>query len=391
MQYRVPNYYKEFNCIADQCEATCCVGWQITVDRKALARYGREKGGFGKRLRHSINWRTGAFRQSKGKRCMFLNEHNLCDIYATLGEEALCKTCKRYPRHVEQFENVRELTLSLSCPRVAEILLTRDQSVRFRTYKKESVEFYEEFDSLLYEKLCDARETMRDILQNRDMPIELRVKQTLCLSHEIQVCIWKKKIADSDKVLKKYSGGQGTKNLAKSSLSMDEDKDIHKMYRNYQITRHLFSGLHNLEQIQDTWDDNLRETEQILYGKGFQNYDRLHEKFARWREKYMPRWEIQCEQLVIYFMDTYFCGAVYDGMAYAKMQMAVGSVWLIYEMMLARWAKNGGILGTEDVIRTVYCYSREIEHSDRNIELLEKLTRVKVPVCRCKREESMIK
>lgn len=373
MQYRVPNYYKEFYCIAGQCEATCCAGWQIAADRKSLARYRREKGAFGKRLRHSINWWTGTFRQSGEKRCAFLNEKNLCDIYAVLGEKALCRTCQRYPRHIEQFENVREITLSLSCPRVAEILLTREQPVEFRTYQKEGTESFEEFDHFLYEKLCNARETMRGILQNRSIPIALRMEQVLDLSYEIQICIQKKKIVECDKVLKKYQDMRGMDELIKDSLH--EKINTHQMQRNYRITRQLFLGLHDLERIQDIWGSSLRETEQILYGKGFQNYDMLHQTFAGWRKKYMTQWEIQWEQLVIYFMDTYFCGAVYDGMAYAKMQMAVGSVWLIYEMMLARWEKNGEMLDPEDVIRIAYRYSREIEHSDKNIELLEKLAR----------------
>lgn len=79
---------------------------------------------------------------------------------------------------------------------------------------------------------------------------------------------------------------------------------------------------------------------------------------------------------MIYFMDTYFCGAVYDGRVYGKMQLAAGSVWLIYEMLLARWVKNGKTLDQEDIVRTAYRYSREIEHSDRNLELLEKQMRL---------------
>ena len=36
MQYSIPDYYKEFHCIADQCEETCCAGWQIMIDKKSL-------------------------------------------------------------------------------------------------------------------------------------------------------------------------------------------------------------------------------------------------------------------------------------------------------------------------------------------------------------------
>ncbi|MEI3218527.1 MAG: flagellin lysine-N-methylase [Lachnoclostridium sp.] len=63
------------------------------------------------------------FRQDSEKRCAFLNDDNLCDLYTELGKDSLCKTCSPYPRHVEEFEGVREITLSVSCPEVAKILL----------------------------------------------------------------------------------------------------------------------------------------------------------------------------------------------------------------------------------------------------------------------------
>ena len=39
MLYVVPDYYKEFQCTADRCEDTCCAGWQIVVDERALRKY----------------------------------------------------------------------------------------------------------------------------------------------------------------------------------------------------------------------------------------------------------------------------------------------------------------------------------------------------------------
>ena len=40
MLYVIPDYYKEFKCVADQCEDTCCAGWQIVIDRRSMIRYG---------------------------------------------------------------------------------------------------------------------------------------------------------------------------------------------------------------------------------------------------------------------------------------------------------------------------------------------------------------
>lgn len=360
--------------MADKCQDTCCAGWQIAIDKKSLARYKNQPGHFGKRLRRSINWRLGTFRQTKDKRCAFLNENNLCDLYQTLEQDSLCQTCRRYPRHVEEFQNVRELTLSLSCPRAAQILLSRERPVAFRTYEKEGTENYTDFNVLLYEKLCNAREAMRGILQNRSIKIELRTALVLGLSHDIQVRILRNELEACDKVIAGYQRGRMT------GL-------IERRQKRYPVIRKLFAALNELEQIQDAWAVQLRETEQILFGKGPQEYERLQLIFDRWLQQNMPQWEIQCEQLLVYFMDTYFCGAVYDGRAYEKMQMAVGSIWLIYEMLLARWIKNGRELDGEDIVRAVYRYSREIEHSDRNLELLEKRMRVVRPAIKQRQAE----
>ena len=107
MRYLKPDYFEDFKCIAGECPDTCCAGWQIMIDDKALDYYGAVTGSFGKRLRDSIDWQEGAFYQCE-KRCAFLNEKDLCDIYTELGEGALCQTCKNYPRHVEEFEGLRE-------------------------------------------------------------------------------------------------------------------------------------------------------------------------------------------------------------------------------------------------------------------------------------------
>ena len=108
MEYIYPDYYKKFQCIAERCEDTCCAGWGIVIDDKSLKKYKEYKGGFGNRLHNSIDWKEKSFEQTD-KRCAFLNESNLCDIYSEAGENMLCMTCRRYPRHYEEYENLREV------------------------------------------------------------------------------------------------------------------------------------------------------------------------------------------------------------------------------------------------------------------------------------------
>mgnify|MGYP001167153540 CR=1 FL=1 len=105
----------------------------------------------------SASTNHGAFRQKKEKRCFFLNENNLCNLYSNLGESALCKTCKNYPRHIEEFEGLREISLSLSCPEAARILLSQKEKVHFVTIEKEAAEeTYDDFDYFLFTALMDT-------------------------------------------------------------------------------------------------------------------------------------------------------------------------------------------------------------------------------------------
>ena len=65
------------------------------IDEDSLERYGKEPGEFGKILRNSIDWEEECFYQNN-RRCAFFNDENLCDLYKTLGPDALCDTCRMY-------------------------------------------------------------------------------------------------------------------------------------------------------------------------------------------------------------------------------------------------------------------------------------------------------
>ena len=88
----------------------------------------------------------------------------------------LCQTCRLYPRHVEEFEGVREISLSLSCIRAAQTILGCREPVRFLRRERESPEeTFEDFDYFLYTKLTDSRDLALAILQNRTMDINVRM------------------------------------------------------------------------------------------------------------------------------------------------------------------------------------------------------------------------
>ena len=354
MIHSFPDYYKDFSCIADKCEATCCAGWQIVVDEASLKRYKKVSGEFKKRIQEGVDFKEGVFYQKLGKRCAFLNEQNLCDMYTALGEEAFCETCRRYPRHIEEFENVREFTLSASCPEAARILLSKKEPVTFYDVEIEAEEeFFDDFDPLVYEKLLEARGKMLQLLQNRTVPLKERAAALWDFIESFQ------------------------EKMDEGTLFTDEAIYEKLVPRNpetsYEEAEALFALLHNLEFLAEDWEETLLETERVLYSAGKENYQKMKEEFAAWKLVHFPDWDSMQEQLLVYFIYTYFCGAVYDEYVASKVKMSVCSVFYIEELATALWVKNGGTLTLPEFTRIVYRYSRELEHSDENLCTMDRM------------------
>lgn len=174
MRYLKPHFYDSFVCTAGDCPDTCCAGWQIMIDEESLERYENEPGEFGKILRNSIDWEEECFYQNN-RRCAFLNDENLCDLYKALGPDALCDTCRMYPRHTEEYEGLRELSLSLSCPKAAKTILSCKEPVRFLEEETEEEDDFEEFDFMRFSQLEDTRDILFAILQDRSLSLTLRM------------------------------------------------------------------------------------------------------------------------------------------------------------------------------------------------------------------------
>ena len=388
MLITIPDYYNEFECIADKCEDTCCAGWQIVIDKETLKKYTKVKGTFRKRLWTSINWFQGTFKQDKDKRCTFLNERNLCDLYLSQGEEGFCKTCREYPRHTEEFEGVREITLSISCPEVARILMNRMEPVQFLSEENEGEEEFEDFDPFLYSILEDARKEMITILQNRNLTISDRILLVLGMAHDMQGRMKRQEMFACSDVITKYTTDKAIQ-FVRDYQQKAENRD-----EEMSFAHTMFKHLYELELLREEWGILLKETEDLLYrdkakyreAKGeFKNYLKKKADFENHNNKEAEEnsvagdnksninIDIHLEQLLVYFLFTYFPGAVYDGEIYAKAQLTVYCVWMIWEIWMARWLKNEKSLDLEEMTELVYRFSREVEHSDLNLGEIERI------------------
>jgi len=369
MRYIKPDYYDDFCCTADQCPDTCCAGWQIIIDDESLERYAEVQGDFGKRLRRNIDWQEGAFYQDH-RRCAFLNEQNLCDLYTVLGSEALCDTCRKYPRHVEEYEGLREWSLSLSCPVAAEIILSQKGFPTFIVEEDEEPdeleEEFEDFDLLLFTLLEDARNAVfqrlrRDAEDQTEDFVQKNMQQALGLAGLMQRCLEEGNFFELEELIETYQEEPRQRDVLK------------KPEEQYQKSLGLYHIMYGLERLRPEWTEVLDEMYQTLYAGGQEGYDRIQQEFKNYLDEDSDcryDWENTGLQLFVFFVYTYFCGGVYDDWIYSKMALAVHSVEFIRELFLARWKKKGN-LEKEDYVELSYRYAREIEHSDQNLNDLE--------------------
>ena len=233
--------------------------------------------------------------------------------------------------------------------------------------EKEGEEEYEEFDPFLYSMLVDARDAMLGILQDREHSLKIRVGLILGMAHDLQGRFNREQLFSCEEVIERYQTKSARKFVRK--LWKEEKPSVQERW---EMAHKMFRELYELELLREDWDMLLMESEELLYSHGADAYKGISSDFKRWAKE-ESNIQIQAEQLLVYFIFTYFCGAVYDGRIYAKVQMAVISTFHIYELWKARWIKNEGELTPEEIVELVYRYSREIEHSDKNLERMEKM------------------
>ena len=375
MQITRPDYYKEFSCIAGSCPDTCCAGWQIVIDDKSLKKYRHVKGAFRGRLHNDIDWKEQVFRQYN-RRCAFLNEDNLCDIYSEAGKRMLCDTCRKYPRHIEEFEGLREYSLSLSCPEAARILLSRKEKTGFQTAKVPSeTESYDDFDYMLFTALEDTRDYFLEILQNRQVPMRLRIWKLLAAASDFQLCLDRNELFKWEEIRERHkASGFGKAFTDKVQRHINKDAAPDELFK-----RMWQRIIPKMEVLRPEWHDFLKENLQALYHSTVtpdtpQPADKplYYQHLADFQSVY-PDWNIQEEQLLVYWIYTYFCGAVYDGEIFAKVKMAVVCTLLIHQLDMGTYLKNGRVFCLEDQINICYRFSRELEHSDLNLNAFEDL------------------
>ena len=183
MKKIAPNYYKSFSCIADRCQHSCCIGWEIDIDEDSLDYYKSIDGEISEFLSKNIenDGETAHFRLiGEEERCPFLQKNGLCRMILTLGEESLCHICREHPRFYHEFSDREEVGLGLCCEEAARLILSQEDETFLEILEDDG--FSEETDP--WEKtLLSKREDIFTLLSDREKSIESRATEMLMQNH----------------------------------------------------------------------------------------------------------------------------------------------------------------------------------------------------------------
>lgn len=306
-----PEYYNTFHCIAGACPDSCCKEWSVDVDQEAARFYRRLGGPLGDRLREVLqDTPDGTVMVIEDGRCPMWRQDGLCRIQAELGHDALCKTCREFPRLRHDYGNFVELGLELSCPEAARLILNDTRGLwEMQTAAGEGVA---EYDEEIMGILRRTRGEFAGFLNTTPLSVPQVLAVLLLYAYDVQ---------------EELDGGEGAVLSPERYL-----QDVAKLPLQGDISslQEFFRGL---EVLTPQWADRLRNVGNT------------------------PVWDGRIKALVRYFIGRYWLQAVSDFDIVCRAKLAISACILI------------GYLGG-DFIETAQLFSKEIENDPDNVEAI---------------------
>lgn len=334
MILRMPEYCREFRCIAGKCGDSCCIGWEIDIDSRTADFYEKVGGEFGERLMSCItNEAPKSFVLGEDERCPFLNERNLCDIIINLGEEHLCQICNDHPRYYEWFGGVKEGGIGLCCEEAARIILSQTGAFSFWD-RVIPDEVPDEYDEELFDCLFAAREKIISHLENGSVAFGQRICDVLYYAERLQGAVDNGDFSVPEILTASLSGEGDFKSVLELFLTLEPIDDKWIPY--------LQSCIERLDEVRDVWQDFEGENPQTT--------------------QYL-------QNVAIYFTWRYFLKGVFDGEFLSRIKIMAVSAAVIGYLFACEWSEKG-TLTHKSCAEIAKNYSKEVEYCEENIEKL---------------------
>ena len=415
---RTPDFYDHFLCIGDSCKDCCCIGWELDIDDDTFEYYKSVPGPFGDRLRGCMSAARKVSPDAPGDdslfgddggstmyrlkidgRCPFLNSKNLCEIVLNLGPQALCQICSEYPRYSFEFDGAVEKSLTISCEEAGRLMFLSDVPIGFveteaggwmpsdgpeaDAYSPEN-----DPDEEIFRTISLIRSASIRILENRRIDLADRIGHFLALCTEAQRAL---DLADSDpdllrirlpELVRLYTGsehpeitpeardaaaeGSGPCLDAEEILPFPEDSELLDAVRSgrFDYLKKRMDILSGMEILTDRWVQEISELNKVFISED--SYESILSAWLSSPDCRIPAYE----HLLVYFVFRYFPLAAYDGSIIDKAGFAVFGMLVIRDLDAARFMRNGARFDLNDRIWNAKICSKEVEHSDYNIEYL---------------------
>ena len=309
MKIFYPQYYKDFRCIAAACPDSCCHEWEVDVDADAAAFYRTLPGDLGDRLREVLrDTEAGTCMTIENRRCPMWRQDGLCRIQAELGHDALCHTCRTFPRLRHDYGDFAELGLELSCPEAARLILS-GEGAQIHTETADG-DTAGDYDPEIMSTLQKSRDQLLQLL-SKDFTIPQLLTILLLYAHRVQ---------------SEIDGGEPAELDAQDCLSLG------KKYANAWDIPLFLNFFKELELLTDRWENRLNAPAPTP-------------------------WEDRYRHLIRYFVDRYWLQAVSD------FDLVCRAKFIVTACLLIR------ILGG-DLLQTAQLFSKEIENSAENVEAI---------------------
>lgn len=122
-----PELYHDFHCKADQCQHSCCLGWDIEIDEASAMGYQQLDTPLGREIQQRMEHRSDGyyFAMTADKRCPFLRQDGLCSMILAAGEDILCDICTMHPRFFTYLADLEFAGVGLCCEAAVELLLSK--------------------------------------------------------------------------------------------------------------------------------------------------------------------------------------------------------------------------------------------------------------------------
>ena len=154
------------------------------MDEETAALYRSLPGELGDRLRQVLT--KDNTMELEGDRCPMWQQDGLCRIQAQLGHDALCKTCREFPRLTHDYGDFIEFGLELSCPEAARLIFTSSQQL----ITEEIPGLCDaDYDTEVMDILKESRKNALDFLNTTSLPLNEALTALLLYGHTVQGAI----------------------------------------------------------------------------------------------------------------------------------------------------------------------------------------------------------